>query len=116
MTPERFADEAMAFDGDGDGKLDRAELIKFAQSRPRPGHGWSAQAVPVSPVNPVNLEWSEADVGAAAANPVVPVVPVAPAALKVGVVAVALVNQLPSVLDVPTLNSKNADWRQTGAR
>ena len=35
--PERFADDALAFDGDGDGKLDRAELIRFAQSRPRPG-------------------------------------------------------------------------------
>ena len=34
MNPERFADEALAFDADGDGKLDRAELIKFAQSRP----------------------------------------------------------------------------------
>ena len=53
---------------------------------------------------------------AEAANPVVQVAPVVPVALKVVVAAAALVNQLPSVLDVPTLKSKNADWRQTGAR
>ncbi|MFM7055549.1 MAG: hypothetical protein ACKO2P_01360 [Planctomycetota bacterium] len=46
MNPERFADEALTFDSDGDGKLDRAELMKFAQTRPgmgaqpaRPGMG-----------------------------------------------------------------------------
>ena len=29
--PERFVERAMTFDGDGDGKLDRAELGKFAE-------------------------------------------------------------------------------------
>jgi hypothetical protein len=64
----------------------------------------------VSPAVPVSPEWSEVDVAAAAANPVVPVV------LKVVGAAVALVNPHPSVLDVPTRNSKIADWQQTGAR
>jgi len=30
-NPERFVDEAMRFDADGDGKLDKAELLKFAE-------------------------------------------------------------------------------------
>ena len=50
-------------------------------------------------------------------SPAVPVNPAVPEWSGVVVVAAAaLVNQLPSVLDVPTLKSKNADWRQTGAR
>jgi hypothetical protein len=38
--PERFVERAMSFDADGDGKLDRAELGKFAEEmmgRMRPG-------------------------------------------------------------------------------
>ncbi len=30
-SPERMVDHAMSFDADGDGKLDRAELTKFAE-------------------------------------------------------------------------------------
>jgi hypothetical protein len=42
--PERFVERAMSFDGDGDGKLDRAELGKFAEEmmgrmRPRGPEG-----------------------------------------------------------------------------
>ena len=29
-SPERFVEHAMSFDADGDGKLDRGELMKFA--------------------------------------------------------------------------------------
>lgn len=39
-SPERFVERAMSFDGDGDGKLDKAELGKFAEAmmgRMRPG-------------------------------------------------------------------------------
>jgi hypothetical protein len=39
-SPERFVERAMAFDADGDGKLDRAELGRFAEemkSRMRAG-------------------------------------------------------------------------------
>jgi len=49
------------------------------------------------------------DVGAAVANLVVPVPRVVLVVLKVAVVAVALVNRPPSVLDVPTLNSHLTD-------
>jgi len=41
-SPERFIERAMSFDADGDGKLDRAELEKFAgemQQRLRGGRG-----------------------------------------------------------------------------
>lgn len=38
--PEGFVRHAMSFDADGDGKLDRDELLKLAQSPPpRPGQG-----------------------------------------------------------------------------
>jgi len=30
-NPERFVEDAMRFDGDGDSKLDKAELMKFAE-------------------------------------------------------------------------------------
>jgi hypothetical protein len=32
-SPERFVEHAMEFDADGDGKLDRSELTKFAEDR-----------------------------------------------------------------------------------
>ena len=40
-SPERFVEHAMSFDADGDGKLDRAELTKFAEefARMRGGPG-----------------------------------------------------------------------------
>jgi hypothetical protein len=40
-SPERFVEHAMKFDGDGDGKLDRNELTKFAEEiqRMRGGPG-----------------------------------------------------------------------------
>jgi hypothetical protein len=41
-SPERFIERAMSFDADGDGKLDRAEMEKFAgemQQRMRGGRG-----------------------------------------------------------------------------
>lgn len=41
-SPERFVERALAFDADGDGKLDRAEIEKFAgeiQQRMRGGRG-----------------------------------------------------------------------------
>lgn len=41
-SPERFIERAMSFDADGDGKLDRAEMEKFAgemQQRLRGGRG-----------------------------------------------------------------------------
>lgn len=41
-SPERFVERAMAFDADGDGKLDRPEMEKFAgemQQRMRGGRG-----------------------------------------------------------------------------
>ncbi len=34
-NPERFVEDAMRFDADGDGKLDKAELTKFAQEMAR---------------------------------------------------------------------------------
>lgn len=38
-SPERFVEHALEFDADGDGKLDRSELMKFAEQMPnhRPG-------------------------------------------------------------------------------
>jgi hypothetical protein len=41
-SPERFVERALSFDGDGDGKLDKAEMEKFAaamQQRMRGGRG-----------------------------------------------------------------------------
>ena len=39
-SPEQFVQHAMSFDADGDGKLNRDELLKLAQSMPpRPGQG-----------------------------------------------------------------------------
>lgn len=38
-SPERFVEHAMQFDGDGDGKLNRDELMKFAQSMPHHRQG-----------------------------------------------------------------------------
>lgn len=42
-SPERFVEHAMSFDSDGDGKLDRGELTKFAEEiqamRARGGRG-----------------------------------------------------------------------------
>jgi len=44
-SPERFVEHAMSFDSDGDGKLDRSELTKFAEEiqtmRARGGRGGS---------------------------------------------------------------------------
>ncbi|MEI6526644.1 MAG: EF-hand domain-containing protein, partial [Planctomycetota bacterium] len=36
-NPERFVDQAMRFDRDGDGKLNRDELLEFARNMPGPG-------------------------------------------------------------------------------
>lgn len=46
-SPERFVERAMSFDGDGDGKLDRSELEKFAagmMERMRGGPGGPGNA------------------------------------------------------------------------
>ncbi|MGV3484411.1 MAG: hypothetical protein ACO1RT_08335 [Planctomycetaceae bacterium] len=48
-NPERFVDHAMQFDADGDKKLDREELIKFAQSMPHHGPGDMAPGRPDRP-------------------------------------------------------------------
>ena len=49
--PERFVERAMSFDADGDGKLDRAELGKFAEEmmgrmRPRGPEGFRREPPP----------------------------------------------------------------------
>jgi hypothetical protein len=36
-NPERLVERAMEFDRDGDGKLNRDELMEFARSMPGPG-------------------------------------------------------------------------------
>ncbi|MFZ4468617.1 MAG: EF-hand domain-containing protein, partial [Pirellula sp.] len=36
-NPERLVERAMEFDRDGDGKLNRDELMEFARSMPSPG-------------------------------------------------------------------------------
>jgi hypothetical protein len=51
--PERFVERAMSFDADGDGKLDRAELGKFAEEmmgrmRPRGPDGFRREPPPRS--------------------------------------------------------------------
>lgn len=70
-------------------------------------------AVLVSPVSLVSLAWSGVDEGAAVASLVVPVVRVV---LRGVVVAQAVVNRLPSVLDVPTPSSQGTASKQTGSR
>jgi hypothetical protein len=48
-APERFVERAMSFDADGDGKLDKAEMEKFAgemQQRMRGGRGGSGGPPP----------------------------------------------------------------------
>ena len=49
--PQRFVERAMSFDADGDGKLDRDELTKFAEEamgriRPRDGEGFRREPPP----------------------------------------------------------------------
>ena len=39
MNPERFVERALQFDRDGDGKLNKDELIEFARSMPGRGQG-----------------------------------------------------------------------------
>jgi hypothetical protein len=45
-NPERFVEHAMQFDADGDGKLDRQELFKFAKELPPPGRGMARRGGP----------------------------------------------------------------------
>lgn len=56
-SPERFVEHAMKFDADGDGKLDREELIKFAEEiqrmrgagGPGGGRGGPSRRIPGGP-------------------------------------------------------------------
>jgi translation initiation factor IF-2 len=73
-SPERFVEHAMKFDADGDGKLDRGELTKFAEEiqRMRGGAGGRGGPGGRGPGGPGGFGGPDGPSGGGGARPPVP--------------------------------------------